>query len=342
MSLKSSISLASKVSGPTSAQSVRARAVSRSPRAADPTSDFRPQTSDSPFVLVNMAMTADGKIATANRTIATFGSKRDHEHLLELRATADAVMSGARTVNSGKINLGPGGEKFQRQRLKRGLAEFNLRIVVSGSGSIDPRAEIFKNRQPVSLAPSAGARAGVRILRTETSRIEFLNRSSRREQAHAVSDAARQSLATSAATGFRGKGSTLSPAQKLATAPIIILTTQRMSASSRRRLQDLGAEIKICGKDKINFRAALRWLKQEWGVTRLLCEGGGDLNDALFRAGLVDELHLTACPKIFGGRQAPTIAEGIGFEKLAAAARLQLKSARRVGDEMFLVYGRIG
>ena len=45
-----------------------------------------------PFVLVNMAMTADGKIATANRRIHSFSSSRDLEHLYELRATADAVM----------------------------------------------------------------------------------------------------------------------------------------------------------------------------------------------------------------------------------------------------------
>ena len=61
-----------------------------------------------PFVLVNMAMTADGKIATANRAVSSFGSARDHEQLLELRATADAVMAGARTVDSAAINLGPG------------------------------------------------------------------------------------------------------------------------------------------------------------------------------------------------------------------------------------------
>jgi riboflavin biosynthesis pyrimidine reductase len=70
----------------------------------------------------------------------------------------------------------------------------------------------------------------------------------------------------------------------------------------------------------------------------LLCEGGGELNDALFRAGLVDELHLTICPKIIGGRLAPTIADGLGALKLDQAARLQLKSARRLGDELFLVY----
>ena len=99
-----------------------------------------------PFVLVNMAMTADGKIATANRRIHSFSSRRDLEHLYELRATADAVMCGARTVEISRSILGTGGERFRKLRRKRGLAEYNLRVVVSGSGSINPRAEIFKKR----------------------------------------------------------------------------------------------------------------------------------------------------------------------------------------------------
>ena len=89
-----------------------------------------------PFVLVNMAMTADGKIATANRRIHSFSSGRDLEHLYELRATADAVMGGARTVEISRSILGTGGEQFRKLRFKRGLAEYNLRVIVSGSGSI--------------------------------------------------------------------------------------------------------------------------------------------------------------------------------------------------------------
>ena len=223
-----------------------------------------------PFVLVNMAMTADGKIATANRAVSSFGSARDHEHLLELRATTDAVMAGARTVDSANINMGPGPARFRRSRLKRGLAEYNLRVIVSGRGSINPRAAVFKHRF----------------------------------------------------------------------SPIIVLTTQGMSTASRRRLRPLVSEIKACGRRGINLRAALRWLREKWGVRRLLCEGGGELNDALFRAGLVDELHLTVCPRVFGGRFAPTIADGSGFLKLADTAKFQLKSARRVGEEMFLVFGQ--
>ncbi len=86
---------------------------------------MKTEKSKLPFVLVNMAMTADGKIATANRAVSSFASARDHEHLLALRATADAVMAGARTVDSAPINLGPGPAKFRRERLKHGLAEYN-------------------------------------------------------------------------------------------------------------------------------------------------------------------------------------------------------------------------
>ena len=221
-----------------------------------------------PFVLVNMAMTADGKIATANRAVSSFASRRDHAHLLELRATADAVMAGARTVDLHPIKMGPGPAKYRRMRLRRGLAEYNLRIIVSGSGTINPQAEVFKHRF----------------------------------------------------------------------SPIIILTTERSTKSTLKQLQALAVEVRICGAKAIDFHEALRWLRAKWGVRRLLCEGGGEVNDAFFRAGLANELHLTVCPKIFGGRNAPTIAEGEGALKLGNAALLKLKSAKRTRDELFLVY----
>jgi 2,5-diamino-6-(ribosylamino)-4(3H)-pyrimidinone 5'-phosphate reductase len=221
-----------------------------------------------PFVFINMAMTADGKIATANRRVSSFGSPRDQDHLLQLRATADAVMAGARTADLNAINMGPGAAKYRRLRSKRGLAEFNLRIIVSRSGTVDPGAEVFKHRF----------------------------------------------------------------------SPIIILTTRRATAERLKALRAVATEVKLCGTKEIDFPRALRWLRTKWGVKRLLCEGGAELNDALFRAGIVNQLNLTVCPRIFGGRAAPTIADGVGAGSLARAARLELESARRQGDEMFLVY----
>jgi riboflavin-specific deaminase-like protein len=223
-----------------------------------------------PFVSVNMAMTADGKIATANRAVHSFGSARDLQHLYELRATADAVMCGARTVEISGTILGTGGSKFRRQRRQNGLAVYNLRIIVSGSGSMNPKADIFKRRF----------------------------------------------------------------------SPIIILTTKRTPSTKLAQLRAVADEVKVFGGSEVNLRPALRWLRANWGVKRLLCEGGGELNDALFRANLVDELNLTICPKIFGGRVAPTIADGLGFQRLTDAAKFELTSFRRKKAELFTVFSR--
>jgi riboflavin-specific deaminase-like protein len=215
-----------------------------------------------------MAMTADGKIATPNQAISSFGSRRDRKQLLELRATADAVMAGARTVDLGQVRLGPGPLRFRQLRLRRGLAAYNLRVIVSRRGSVNPKAEIFRHRF----------------------------------------------------------------------SPIIILTTREIGARRFAALRRVADEVAVFGRREIDLASAMRWLRERWGVKRLLCEGGGELNDALFRAGLVDELHLTLCPKVFGGRRAPTIADGAGVARLAEAARFTLRSARRIGNELFLVY----
>jgi 2,5-diamino-6-(ribosylamino)-4(3H)-pyrimidinone 5'-phosphate reductase len=223
-----------------------------------------------PFVFVNMAMTADGKIATANRAVHSFGSPQDLRHLYELRATADAVMCGARTVEISGSILGNGGEPFRRRRLKNGRAEFNLRVIVSGNGSIKPEAKIFRHRF----------------------------------------------------------------------SPIIVLTTEQAGEAKLKALRELADEVKICGRTEIDFPAALRWLRAKWGVQRLLCEGGGELNDALFRADLVAEINLTVCPKIFGGRTAPTIADGQGFASLALTRKFKFGPVRAINGELFTVLSR--
>lgn len=221
-----------------------------------------------PWVLVNMAMTADGKIATADRRVHTFGSARDQAHLYALRATADALLCGARTIEDTGATLGNGGERYGRARRRRGLTEHPLRVVATRRASLDPDAPLWAKRF----------------------------------------------------------------------SPIVALTCQGAPATRRRRLASLADVVWTSPGDEVDLVAALRWLHDTFGVRRLLCEGGGELNAALFRAGLVDELHLTVCPRLFGGRTAPTIADGLGAASLAEATRLELTGCRRAEDELFLTY----
>ena len=103
------------------------------------------------------------------------------------------------------------------------------------------------------------------------------------------------------------------------------------------KLREL-AVVKICGNSEINFADAFRWLKREWDVKRLLSEVGGELHGTLMSAGLIDELHLTLVPAIFGGRTSPTIADGPGITKVADALHLRLTELRHYGSEIFTVF----
>ena len=126
----------------------------------NPLPTLKPKLRDGlPFVYLNVATTADGKLAPANRHFVPFSSPRDQELLIELRTRCDAIMAGARTVDSVPVNLGPGGKKYRARRIKNGLAEYNLRVVVSGSGSLNPRAEIFQHKfSPLLLLVTERAR----------------------------------------------------------------------------------------------------------------------------------------------------------------------------------------
>ena len=53
---------------------------------------------DRPFVFINVAMTADGKIDTVERKGAAISSPRDRERVDRLRTESNAVMVGGRTL----------------------------------------------------------------------------------------------------------------------------------------------------------------------------------------------------------------------------------------------------
>ena len=73
--------------------------------------------------------------------------------------------------------------------------------------------------------------------------------------------------------------------------PIVVLTTRRASATRLAQLRRVADEVAQFGAKELNLRAALRWLCKHWNVKRLICEGGGELNDALFRAIRQDTPH---------------------------------------------------
>jgi 5-amino-6-(5-phosphoribosylamino)uracil reductase len=80
---------------------------------------------------------------------------------------------------------------------------------------------------------------------------------------------------------------------------------------------------------------ALRRLRTQHGVRRLLCEGGPTLFAALLQEGLIDELFVTIAPKLAGGGRGPTITSGAA---LAEPAELRIHWLLEREESLFARY----
>ncbi len=135
----------------------------------------------------------------------------------------------------------------------------------------------------------------------------------------------------------------------------LILTTNAGAARLRGRI---GQErLIIAGEDKtIDLPGAMRTLRKDMRIERLLCEGGPTLYGSMARAGLIDEKFVTVSPVEIGllvppeqdttpagtGTQInvrPTTFMFPGFTK-ETAPWWRWMSCRRVGDHQFNRYRR--
>lgn len=219
-----------------------------------------------PRVLINMAMSLDGKATSVAREPTEFMSREDRRRMFALRARADALIVGATTALD-YDTMGIPDPALRAARLRRGQREHPLRVIVSGSLRLSPSAKIF--RAPV--------------------------------------------------------------------APLLLVHADRAPRAARARFASR-AHLIACGREEVDVRRLVALLATEYRCATLLCEGGPTLNDAFFRARVVDEMYVTLAPRIVGGRAAPTIVEGRGVPRLAGAAQGRLVAARRGTREWFLRY----
>lgn len=119
-------------------------------------------------------------------------------------------------------------------------------------------------------------------------------------------------------------------------APALVFTTERIPPTRLASLEQV-AEVHRVGETTVDFRRVIEILGEMYKVKQLLIEGGGQVNFGLFRAGLIDEVYLTLCPKIIGGRNVVTSVEGDGFDFLDIVD-VELLNHRAVDSEIFLHY----
>jgi 2,5-diamino-6-(ribosylamino)-4(3H)-pyrimidinone 5'-phosphate reductase len=202
-----------------------------------------------PHVFINVAVSADGKMDTFERKGAAISSKRDKERVDELRASADGILVGGKTLLEESPKLTVRSKALREGRIQRGLSPNPIKVGVVSVADIPLESDFIK----------AGD------------------------------------------------------------ARVVIFTTSQTSKSQIEALRAAGVEVFVDDAPRVNLNKMMLALKKI-GVDHLMVEGGGTINFELMRLGLVDELSIYIAPIIFGGANAPTLADGLGLVRSDAVA----------------------
>jgi len=212
-----------------------------------------------PFVFINSAMSADGKISSILQEQVRISGREDNARVDLLRAESDAVMVGVGTVLADDPGLRLKSKDLRMKRVDQGKPEYPLRVVADSLARTPPDANVL------------------------------------------------------------GPGCLLAVSQ----------------AAMQDRLEMLGkrCEIIICGEERVSLPQLMSHLFQR-GVKRLMVEGGATLNWSMIECCLVDELYVYVGPMIIGGKEAPTLVDGIGYR--CDFPKLKLLCAKEVDDGLLL------
>ena len=122
-------------------------------------------------------------------------------------------------------------------------------------------------------------------------------------------------------------------------AQTIIVTGENYDNERYTELTNLGVSVLVIPlRDGIIPLDVVMKELGERGIDSVLIEGGGTLNGCAFEAGIVDKVVVFIAPKLVGGKDAPTLFEAHGVEKMSQASELILVGRKEIDGDIMLEY----
>jgi len=118
-----------------------------------------------PFTFINVAVTADGKMDTSQRKGAAISSKRDKERVDQIRADADAILVGGKTLLGELPKLTVKNEALHESRIKRGAPPNPIKVGVVTVADI-PLDSDFIKAGPARVVIFTTSQTSIRQLET--------------------------------------------------------------------------------------------------------------------------------------------------------------------------------
>ncbi|MDD1653240.1 MAG: 2,5-diamino-6-(ribosylamino)-4(3H)-pyrimidinone 5'-phosphate reductase [Methanomicrobiales archaeon] len=111
-----------------------------------------------PYVTVNLAMSADGKISTRERRQVRISGDRDYRRVDALKAGQDAIVVGIGTVLADNPSLTVKSPALREGRRNEGKADNPVRVVVDSQARTPPGADLLRKgtgERVIAVAESA-------------------------------------------------------------------------------------------------------------------------------------------------------------------------------------------
>jgi 2,5-diamino-6-(ribosylamino)-4(3H)-pyrimidinone 5'-phosphate reductase len=116
-----------------------------------------------PFIFINSAMSADGKISSILHRQVRISGNEDLARVDELRASSDAIMVGLGTVLADDPKLRVKSNHLRKDRLERGAREDPLRIVADSLARTPLDARVLGNGCIIAVSKAAPAKRRVAL-----------------------------------------------------------------------------------------------------------------------------------------------------------------------------------
>ena len=97
-----------------------------------------------PFTFINVAMTVDGKIDTFERNGSAISSAKDKQRVDQLRAAADGILVGGRTLLGEAPKLTVKSEALREERIRQGRSPNPIKVGVVTVADIPKDSDFIK------------------------------------------------------------------------------------------------------------------------------------------------------------------------------------------------------
>ena len=213
-----------------------------------------------PHVIINCAMTADGKIALPNKKQLRISSDEDIRRMYKLRNDCDAVLVGINTI-------------------------------LTDDPKLTVKEKYIKNpKQPIRVILDSKCRTPLNAL--------------------AVNNYSET----------------------------IIMTGKKCIKKFPENVEIIQCKLQEDGLIDLQYLLKILYDK---GIKTLMIEGGSSINWSFLKEKLVDELFVYLGPIVVGGKNTPTLVDGIGIKNINELISLEITNIKRLGNGIIITYKMI-